>query len=153
MRIAVIGSAAESYCRSLYNNTENRKKLLDRYPKSFFGLYSRETGDAEAPLFAVDFESAEEGGVFAALWRLLKRNGLGGSFSQRAIPVTQAAIEICETFGLDPYRCPSKGCFVLLLREDRDDVTVIGHTAKGAAIVRTDGETISYLRRPEGSKQ
>ena len=149
MTIAVIGRAAESYCRKVYSDTENRKKLLDRYPQSFFGLYVQEKEEIEAPLFSVDFESAADGGVYGALWRLLKRNGLGGEFSQREIPVSQQAIEICETFGLDPYRLSSEDCYVCLTGDVREGMKAIGHTEKGPAIRRVDGESIAYLRRPE----
>ena len=148
MKIAVTGGAAESFCRRVYEDPNNRKKLLDRYPKSFFDLYLQEKEENAVPLFAVDFECAKDGGVFAALWRLLKRNRLGGCFSQRAIPVSQQAIEVCEYFGIDPYRAESDGCYVLLADEVREGMTVIGETEKGPAIRRTDGEAIAYLRRP-----
>ena len=149
MKIAVTGGAAESFCRNIYKDTDNRKKLLDRYPKSFFDLYMQEKEEGNVPLFAVDFECAKDGGVFAALWRLLKRNHLGGNFSQRAIPISQQAVEICEFFGIDPYRAESENCYVLLCEEECPGITVIGETEKGPAIRCTDGESIAYLRRPE----
>ena len=148
MKIAVTGEVAESFCRKLYEDSDHRKKLLDRYPKSFFDLYLQEKEEGKVPLFAVDFECAKDGGVFAALWRLLKRNHLGGSFSQRAIPISQQAVEICEFFGIDPYRAESEDCYVLLTEEVGEGVTVIGETEKGPAIRRTDGESVAYLRRP-----
>lgn len=108
---------------------------------------------------ATDLEDAAEGGVFGALWRLLKRNRLGADFSQRAIPILQQTVEICETFGLDPYRLESEGCAVWLCEDASGLFEVakkagvpcerIGFTAKGPGIRRTDGAAVAYLRRPE----
>ena len=52
---------------------------------------------------------AGEGGIYAAMWKLLKARRLGAEYSQRAIPILQQTIEICETWSLDPYRLDSAG--------------------------------------------
>ncbi|MDO4487932.1 MAG: hypothetical protein Q4B67_02415 [Eubacteriales bacterium] len=148
MIIAVTGFAGDSNAKNIYLDIEKQKKLLDRYPQSFFGVYR---GPDEPSLLiekAFDFEECADDGVLGALWRLLKRNNLGGEYSQRAIPVRQQCIEISEFFGINPYQAPSYGCTVWLLKDMDDRAAVIGHTAKGPAIKRTDAEVISYLRRP-----
>lgn len=162
MELLVTGYAGESGSRDIYLNEETRKELLDRYPQSFFDVW-KETGVCSAGLFSdcrdvVDCESAEEGGVLGALWRLMKRNRLGASFDQRKIPVRQQTIEICEQYGLDPYRMEAKNCFVILTQEagpvfdtaERQGCVCrqIGFTEKGPAIRRIDGAAVSYLRRP-----
>lgn len=110
-----------------------------------------------------DRADAARDGVLAALWRLLHQKHLGAEFSQRAVPVRQETVEICETLGLDPYRLPSEGCCVCLTGDGARltahakahgiEASVIGFTTPGPAIIRTDGETISYLRRPQPEKK
>ncbi len=104
-------------------------------------------------------ESSAEGGVLAALWRLLKKNKSGGAYSIRAIPVIQQTIEVCEMFELNPYRLHSPECRVWLIRDLSElkaraagagvPLSVIGFTSKGAAIKRIDTYVESSLRRPE----
>ena len=157
MELVVTGFAGESGSRFVYTDKESRKKLLDRYPKSFFGVFEEAASaekQTEIPACtAPDSEDAKEGGVFGAIWRLLKRNGLGAEFSQRAVPVRQQTIEICEMFSLDPYRMESEGCRVWLVSDmgrflkTYPEAVTIGHTEKGPAIKRTDGEAVAYLRK------
>jgi len=154
----VTGYAGLSGSRTLYLNDETRKKLLDRYPKSFFAVLGEKYESPEAvPAGVRDREDAADGGVFGAMWRLLKRNRLGADFSQREIPLLQQTVEICETFGLDPYRMESAGCAVWLC-EDASGLSDaakaasvpcvrIGFTAKGPGIRRTDGQAVAFLRK------
>ena len=109
--------------------------------------------------------TADDGGVLAALWHTLKGNyaadgrKYGAEYSLRAIPVLQQTIEICETFGLDPYRLSSASCAVWLTEDAVRlkklaaaaglPAEVIGFTKEGAAIIRTDKEEPAFLRRPE----
>jgi len=174
LELLVTGHAGESGSRRIYLNEETRKKLLDRYPQSFFVVLG-ESDSAETELSAMpgspgtndfsklpgitDSESAREGGVLGALWRLLKRNRLGADYDQRQIPVLQQTIEICETFGLDPYRLEATSCRVYLCEDPgplyqaaRDFSVVchrIGSSRKGPAIRRIDGAAVAYLRKPE----
>lgn len=157
MELVVTGFAGESGSRSVYSDNESKKKLLDRYPKSFFGVLEKNTVKEALPVIPAsvspDSESAADGGVFGAMWRLFSRNRIGASFSQRAIPVRQQTVEICEMFSLDPYRLASEGCRVWLVSDMGEflkafpDAVVIGHTEKGKAVVRTDGEAPAYLRK------
>ena len=104
---------------------------------------------------------ASEGGIYKALWELLRAHRLGASFSQRAIPVRQQTIEVCEVLELDPYRLRSDGTWIWLTKESgrivrlferaslKGSAAVIGHTKKGPGIERDDGEAVAFLRRPE----
>ena len=104
-------------------------------------------------------EDGQDGGVLAALWRLLKKHKSGGSYALTAIPVRQQTIEICETFGLNPYRLDAPSCRVWLTGDAAGlkkltaaagvPFAVIGYTAEGVGIWRTDTEVPSSLRRPE----
>lgn len=107
-------------------------------------------------------EDGSEGGVLAALWRLLKANKSGGMYAQKSIPVLQQTIEVCEMFSLNPYRLHAPGCRVWLSSDTGElaraaatagvPLNVIGFTSKGVAIRRTDTEGDSSLRRPEGDE-
>ena len=107
-----------------------------------------------------DFCEAADGGVFAALWRLLKeKRHTGAVFSQRAVPLRQQTVELCEYFDIDPFRLQAEGCFVCLLEDGARfcrraeaagfAASVIGYTEAGCAVKRIDGEETAYLRRPE----
>lgn len=155
MELVITGYAGESGCRGMYQNEEIRKKLLDRYPQSFFVVWEKDENPApngDIP-GVIDCENCGDGGVYGALWRLLKRQRQGAQFSQRAIPVRQQSIEVCETEDLDPYRVPAENTVIWLTKDASElkkrfpEAQTIGFTEKGPAIVRTDGEHPAYLRK------
>lgn len=167
MKLLVTGLAGYESSRRMYLDEDVRKKLLERYSESFFDVLREPAFPDSRKLFGPRLEEAlseglcesgADGGVLAALWRLLKRNGLGARFSQRDIPVLQQSVEIAELFELDPYRMDAEGLYVWLT-EDADPLlrqaeaaglpaAVIGRSTEGSAILRVDGEKESYLRRP-----
>jgi len=160
LELVVTGDAGLSGSRKIYQNEDTRKKLLEHYPKSFFAVFGENFPEMPLEIKGViDRESAADGGVFGAMWRILKRNRLGADFDQRKIPILQQTVEICEMFGLDPYRMESETCAVWLAEDasglfnaaenEKISCRVIGFTTKGPAIRRTDGAAIAYLRRPE----
>ncbi len=172
MNIVVTGYAGLNGSLTIFKNEDCREKLLKRYPKSFFGVLENHPEHSCRPaglekLFLAGreqglAEDAADGGVLSALWRLLKKNHRGGCYSQKSIPVLQQTIEICEFFGINPYRLSAADCIVWL-SEDAGliageaapagvPLSVIGFTSKGAAIRRTDTESDSSLRRPEGDE-
>ena len=175
MDIVVTGFAGSDGSCKIYQNMDCRKKLLKRYSESFFGISFFDVSVAPpdvpgesrsrlekrfAEMHSLGLaDSSENGGVLAALWRVLKANRMGGCYDLGKIPVLQQTIEICETFGLNPYRLCAPSCRIWLTEtagEIMGDAAgagmpsaVIGYTAEGAAINRTDTEVPSSLRRPE----
>ena len=114
--------------------------------------------------YAADGLAADgsDGGVLAALWKVLKNNRKGGMYALRDIPLLQQTVEVCEMYALNPYRLYAPGCRVWL-STDTDvlakaaatagvPLSVIGFTSKGVAIRRTDTDADSSLRRPEGDE-
>ena len=170
MDIAVLGYAGLSGSRKIFEI--KRDEIEKRYCKSFLRVLM-ERSDSESSVYPLvekaldkglirDAEEAREGGVLAALWRLLDRNRLGCEYSMRKIPILQQTVELCEMYGLDPYRLSSEGCMVCLCENERElkafmekagavDIPLhyIGRTEKGKARKRTDGAETAYLRRPE----
>lgn len=104
-------------------------------------------------------EPAAEGGILTAIWKLSGSCRLGVEFSLRKIPVLQGTIEMCEVFGLNPYRLYSEGCWVQAadnggrlveqLWEEEIPAAVIGRITKGIARIVINGEERGYLNRPQ----
>lgn len=126
--------------------------------------YSRQAEECRKKLNGKSFtpeeiESAAEGGILTAIWKLSGSCRLGVEFSLRRIPVLQGTIEICEVFGLNPYRLYSKGCWVQAsdnggqlverLREVGIPAAVIGRITKGIARLVINGGETGYLNRPQ----
>lgn len=192
MDIVVTGYAGYEGSRLIYANKDYRDKLLKRYSASFFGVFenadyschvaenmtsayqandgtsgSCQTSKEMDRLYRtanVDGLASDgaDGGVLAALWNVLKAHNTGARYSLGLIPVLQQTIEVCEMFGLNPYRLHSPGCRVWLaedsaaLRYEADAAGVpwgvIGFTYKGVAIKRMDTAADSSLRRPEADE-
>ena len=109
-------------------------------------------------LGAAEFEPVGEGGILHALWNLTGAYGLGMEFSLRAIPLRQETVEICEEYGLNPYRLYSGDCGVLaaenggrlaeLLQREGIAAAVIGRVREGTAVEILSQEGAGYLERP-----
>ncbi|QUI25473.1 hydrogenase maturation factor [Vallitalea pronyensis] len=54
-----------------------------------------------------------EGGVFGALWELGACSNVGLEVVLDDIPVKQCTIEICEYYGINPYKLISSGCMLM----------------------------------------
>ncbi|MDO5140215.1 MAG: hypothetical protein Q4D40_01965 [Eubacteriales bacterium] len=172
MDIVITGFAGLEGSLSIYNCTEYREKLLNRYSKSFFRVFEKpdsiyndmQTLDRlfKKEVAAGRAAAAGRGGVLAGLWEIMKENRLGGTYSQKDIPILQQTVEICEVFFLNPYRLWSPGCRIWLT-EDTGSVmaaaeesgvpaAVIGYTGRMVKIRRTDIDVESSLRKPEGEE-
>lgn len=101
---------------------------------------------------------ASEGGIFAALWELSQRTGVGLSIDLRKLPVRQETIEVCEFLGLNPYRLLSGGALVMMtddgpalvreLEEQGIPGTVVGRTTQSKENILTNEGEVRYLERP-----
>ena len=172
MDIVATGFAGLEGSLKIYNCTEYREKLLNRYSKSFFRVFEKPDSLCK-DMQAIDslFKKEEaagraaasgRGGVLACLWEIMKENRCGGTYSQKDIPVLQQTVEICETFLLNPYRLWSPGCRIWLTQdtgavmaaaeESGIPAAVIGYTGRMVKIRRTDIDVESSLRKPEGEE-
>ena len=101
---------------------------------------------------------AGEGGILAALYLAAKERKCGLRIALRKIPVRQDTIELCELYGLTPYRLFSR-CAVYFcgngerlaeqLREKGVPAARIGRLIRGLDKVITDKTETEYLNRPE----
>ncbi len=97
----------------------------------------------------------EEGGVWAALWRLADMadeealyHPCGLRVLQNAIPIRQETIEICELLEQDPYRIPSGGWLFVTENSFEADGTVIGQLQRGRARTVEGLAGTRYLEKP-----
>ncbi|MDO5418361.1 MAG: AIR synthase [Lachnospiraceae bacterium] len=109
-------------------------------------------------LGVTEAEAAGEGGILTAIWNLSGAYRAGLSFKLRRIPVHQAAIEICERCGCNPYRLWCGNCMVLVAENGGRIVeffenlgipaAVIGSVKEGIAREIHHGDETGYLERP-----
>lgn len=102
--------------------------------------------------------AASKGGVFAALWFLSKRTGLGFDVELKKIPILQETIEITDFFDISPYQSQSEGMMLFvtpdgdaLVRELEDGgvrAECIGQLVDGKGKWVRNGEETRSLEKP-----
>ena len=101
-----------------------------------------------------------EGGIFGALWEMAEASGIGLDIDVKKIPIRQETVEICEFYGINPYRLISSGSMLMattdgnkLVRELEKagfHAVVIGKATEGKdRMIRKDEEEHSFLERPK----
>jgi len=91
-----------------------------------------------------------EGGVFGALWEMSEASKVGCTIELARIPVKQETIEVCEQFGLNPYKLISSGSMLMAtedgvglvqaLQEAGIPATIIGKaTDSNDRVIQKDG--------------
>lgn len=101
---------------------------------------------------------ASEGGIFAALWELAERAGVGLSVDLKKLPIRQETVEVCEYCGLNPYELLSGGALIMVtedgpglvqsLREEQIPASIVGRITKGRDRIVRNQEEVRYLERP-----
>lgn len=99
-----------------------------------------------------------QGGIFAGLWELGERWGLGIEADLKKIPIRQETVEICEYFQLNPYNLYSGGSVLAGVRHGEALVqelaragipaVCIGRTTAERARKIYNGEECRFLDRP-----
>ncbi|MBQ8598147.1 MAG: hydrogenase maturation factor, partial [Lachnospiraceae bacterium] len=98
------------------------------------------------------------GGIFAALWEISQRIGVGLTIDLKKIPIKQETIEICEFYELNPYVLLSGGGLIMLtengkalvkkLEENGISAAVIGSTNSSNDKIVMNEEETRYLEPP-----
>lgn len=96
-----------------------------------------------------------KGGVFAALWEMAQKAGVGMTIDLKAIPVKQEAIEICEVYDINPYEALGTGAVLFFTKDGTALVEelvqagylaeVIGKTTDSNDRVLFNGEETRFL--------
>ncbi len=145
---------------------EKEEELRRRFPGSFvetakgFDRYISVLPEARTAVKCgvSAMHDVTEGGIYGALWELAEASGIGLEIDLKAIPVRQETIEICEYFGLNPYRLISSGCMLMASDRGHDlvrelgaagiEASVIGKAVPGGARRIFNGGEESFLERP-----
>lgn len=117
-----------------------------------------EEGVAAGEFGASSMHDATEGGILGAAWEIAESSGKGMDIYIDKIPVREVTREICDIYGIDPYRLISSGS-MLITTQNGDQLvrilegkgipaSIIGRvTAKSRNIIR--GEETVPLKPPD----
>ena len=146
---------------------EKEAQLLARFPrvmvekaKGFESIFSILPEAATAGKSGVSFmQAVREGGIFASLWELAERAGVGLHIDLMKIPMDQTVVEICNYYDLNPYEILSSGSALLFAKQGQQlceelaaigiPAAVIGQTTDGNDRIIQNGEEIRYLDLPK----
>lgn len=100
-----------------------------------------------------------EGGIFGALWEMAEASGVGLEIDLKKIPIRQETVEVCEFFGINPYKLISSGCMLMaaedgntLVRElEKEGIpaTIIGKATEGNDRVLLNEDEKRFLEPPK----
>lgn len=145
---------------------EKEEELLSRFPKTMIDKAKSFDDEIlivkEAELtrdLAVSFHDVTEGGIFGALWEIAEASGVGLDISLKKINIRQETVEICEYFGVNPYKLISSGC-LLIAGPDGDEIvdTLIANGIEAVKIGKAtdsndrrllNGEEVRFLETPQ----
>lgn len=99
-----------------------RDRITERLPVSFVDrivadralMDARREAEIAIEHGATCLHGITEGGVFAALWNMAERAGIGLRVDLKKIPVRQETIEFCELWNLNPYQLMSTGSLLAI---------------------------------------
>lgn len=101
---------------------------------------------------------ASEGGIFAALWELGERSGIGLTIDLMKLPIRQETVEVCEYLNVNPYELLSGGCLVMAaedgpklvgaLAAENIPAVVAGKITASNDKVVINGDEVRFLERP-----
>ncbi len=90
-----------------------------------------------------------EGGILGAVWEVAECAGVGITIDKELIPVREATKQICDVFGISPYRLISSGCMLMTtfngeeclkqLKRLNIPANIIGKVTSQGKYVKIDG--------------
>ena len=101
---------------------------------------------------------ASEGGIFAALWELAERAGVGLTIDLKKLPLRQETVEVCEFCNVNPYELKSGGCLVMTaedgpglvmaLEAEGIPAVIVGKVTDSKDRVLINEDEVRYMDRP-----
>lgn len=149
---------------------EKKEALLTRFPQEFITraeqfdqyLCVLPEGQIAAAHGAAAMHDVTEGGIFGALWEMAEASKTGIEVDMKKIPIRQESVELCEFFGINPYRLISSGCMLIAaydgeelirkLKEADISANVIGRVTDNNDRVVIAGDRRQYLTPPEADE-
>ena len=105
---------------------------------------------------------ASEGGIFAALWELAERAGVGLTIDMKKLPLRQETVEVCECCNVNPYQLLSGGCLIMTTEDGQRLVenlharqipaVIVGKVTDRKDRLLLNGEEVRYMDRPAGDE-
>ncbi len=84
--------------------------------------------------------NVSEGGIYAALWEMAERSGVGLEIELKKIPIRQETVEICNYYDINPYALLSSGCLLMTADNGYDLAERLHKEGISAAVIgRTTG--------------
>ncbi|MCR5302700.1 MAG: AIR synthase family protein [Lachnospiraceae bacterium] len=122
---------------------DDRDYLLKRFSPSFVDRaegFSELVSVVKDALTAVQagvsaMHDVTEGGIFGALWEVAVSSKCGLEVELSDIPVRQETVEICEVYGIDPYRLISSGSMLITAPNGSDVVRALKREGINAAVI------------------
>ena len=144
---------------------EKYEELITHFPR---GMIDKAAGFDEDILIvrearairdmAVAMHDVTEGGIFGALWEMAEASNVGLDIDLKSIKVRQETIEICEYFGINPYKLISSGCLLIAtangdrvveaITEQGIEATIIGKATDSNDRRLINGEEVRFLETP-----
>ena len=142
---------------------EKEEQLLSRFSEKAKKLDAYISVLSEAAVAVRSGVSAmhdvTEGGIFGALWEMAEASGVGLEIDLKKIPIRQETVEVCEFFGINPYKLISSGCMLMaaedgntLVRElEKEGIpaTIIGKAIEGNDRVLLNEDEKRFLEPPK----
>lgn len=132
--------------------------FLDKGRSFFDWLSVKEEAKLAAECGATAMHDVSRGGLFAALWELSDREGMGLVADIKKIPVKQETIEYSEVLGLNPYYLTGTGSLLMVVPDGEALVEkletagipaeVIGHMAAGNDKLVINGDEVRNIDPP-----
>lgn len=108
---------------------------------------------------ASSMHDVTEGGIFGALWEIAEASNVGLDIDLKKIRVRQETIEICEYYGINPYKLISSGSLLVAgidgkaivnaLSEQGIDATIIGKATDSNDRRLINNDEIRFLETPQ----
>ena len=147
-----------------------REKLRSRYPAylveeaagfdRYLSILPEAATAMESGVCAM--HDASEGGIFAALWELAERAGVGLNIDMKKLPLRQETVEVCEYCNVNPYQLLSGGCLIMTAEDGQRLVkslharqipaVIVGKVTDSKDRILLNGDEIRYMDRPIGDE-
>ena len=149
---------------------EKFEDLKTKYPAPFIGeacdfkkiLLIKDDMEAALEAGISAAHDLSNGGVFAGLWEIAQKAGLGLSADLHSIPLRQETIEICEFFEINPYQLTSGGAVIFAtpngerlvdaLADKGIPSAVVGSLVKGNNKVIVNADETRFLELPQADE-
>ena len=146
---------------------EHREELLARYPakmideaaafEKFLSVIPEAATAGESGVCAM--HDVSQGGIFAALWELAQKAGVGLEIDLKKLPLRQETVEICEFYDLNPYELISGGSLLMTawdgiglvsaLEKKGIPAVIVGKTTAGNDRILFNEEERRFLEPPK----